>query len=207
MKEINIIDEEKIVLNIERNTGKLLKRLFGFKYPKITLLIISIVIAYYLFSYDSISYYISNLGNWGYLSAFIGGLLFSFGFTTPFAIGIFLNLRPENIFLSAFIGGFGAFLCDMIIFKFIKISFMDEIDNLKKIKRFKSLQKIFRSSLNERVKVYLLYLLAGFFIASPFPDEIGVSILAGLTSIRLKVFAIISFVLNTIGIFILLSLS
>jgi uncharacterized membrane protein YdjX (TVP38/TMEM64 family) len=48
--------------------------------------------------------------------------------------------------------------------------------------------------------------MAGFFIASPLPDEIGVSLLAGFTRIEEKKFALVSFALNTLGIIVLLAL-
>jgi len=47
-------------------------------------------------------------------------------------------------------------------------------------------------------------IFAGFVIASPLPDEIGVSLLAGTTKISTRTFAILSYFLNTAGIFIVL---
>ena len=51
-----------------------------------------------------------------------------------------------------------------------------------------------------------MYAFVGILIASPLPDEIGVIMLAGLTKINFKILAIISFILNTLGILIILSL-
>jgi hypothetical protein len=48
------------------------------------------------------------------------------------------------------------------------------------------------------------YVLAGILIASPLPDEAGITMLAGFSKISEKAIIGISFVLNTVGIFILL---
>src|SRR3989344_3887713 len=100
------------------------KRLFRFKYPKITILIICILAAYYIFRDPSVQSYLSGLENFSYLGIFIAGFFFSFGFTTPFSIGFFLVSNPENILLAALIGGFGALIADFIIYKLIRLSFM-----------------------------------------------------------------------------------
>lgn len=54
------------------------------------------------------------------------------------------------------------------------------------------------------LKKYLIVILAGFIIASPLPDEIGVSLLASSGIISMKKFSVISYVLNTLGIFAIL---
>ena len=99
-----------------------MKRLFNYKYPKLTILLLSIIFSYYLFSNDSVVSYINHLNGLSYLGILIAGFLFSFGFTTPFAIGFFFTYSSENILLTAIIGGFGALLADITIFKLIKIS-------------------------------------------------------------------------------------
>jgi uncharacterized membrane protein YdjX (TVP38/TMEM64 family) len=55
------------------------------------------------------------------------------------------------------------------------------------------------------MREYILWSFAGLLIASPLPDEIGVTLVSGLTEIRLRTFAALCFVLNTIGILIILT--
>jgi hypothetical protein len=62
------------------------------------------------------------------------------------------------------------------------------------------------SHLNPTIAHYLTFAFAGFLFASPLPDEAAVMVLAGISKINIRTLAIISFVFNTIGIFILLSL-
>lgn len=183
-----------------------MKKLFKFRYPKIIFLIVIIVLSYFIFRNPFVSNYLSHLGNLGYLSIFIGGILFAFGFTAPLSIGLFISLNPSNIWIAGIIGGFGALISDLLIFKFIKISFKDEFKRLSKTKTMKSIGLLIQRSLGVKIKVYLMYVFAGILIASPLPDEIGVIMLVGLTKINFKILAIISFILNTLGILIILSL-
>ena len=181
-----------------------IRKLFAFRYPKLTLLLISIIGAYYLFTRPAVEAFLGNLGQLKYLGIFVAGLLFSFGFTTPFAIGIFASISPANILLASIIGSCGALLSDLCIYKMIKVSFMNEFKRLQKIPPFRAIQRTINQSLTNRLKNYLLYFLVGFIIASPLPDEIGITMLAGLTTIRTHILAFLSFIFNTLGILIIL---
>lgn len=178
--------------------------LFKYKYPKLTLLVLAIILAYFLFKSPNVENFVSNLGSLSYFGIFIAGMLFSFGFTAPFAVGFFLVLKPENLIFAGVIGGLGAVLSDLFIFNLIKISFMDEFGRIKKEKLINGMEKFIRKEVGAKIYHYILFAVAGLIIASPLPDEIGVSLLAGLTHIKQEVLAVISFLLNTIGIIILL---
>jgi vacuolar-type H+-ATPase subunit I/STV1 len=184
--------------------GDYMRRLFKFRYPKLTLLVVIVGIAYYIFSNQIVQEFFLRLNGFGYVGAFIGGLLFSFGFTTPFAIGILISLIIDNILLSGIIGGFGAMLADLVIFKLIKFSFMDEFKKLGKNSEMRRINLLIKNSFGHKIRIYLMYVFAGILIASPLPDETAVILLAGLTRIKIGQLAILSFVFNTIGILILL---
>ena len=89
---------------------------------------------------------------------------------------------------------------DLIIFNFVRYSLDDEI---KKLSKEKIVSYINHKTPN-LFKKYLIPVIAGFIIASPLPDEIGVSLLAASMTISTKIFSIISYVLNTAGIFVIL---
>jgi len=180
------------------------KNLFKFKYPKLALLFILIIVAYILFQNSGVSNSIAHLNQFSYVGGFISGILFSFGFSVPFAIGYFIVSNPSNIFLFALIGGLGASLGDLIIFKTIKFSFMDEFESLEKTKTFHKINLIAKKNISVHLRHYLTYILAGITIATPLPDEIGVTMLAGLTTIKPKVLALISLILHTIAIYLIL---
>ncbi len=173
------------------------------KYPKFLLLFITFVIAYLMLygkTYQPLHNSISSLG---YFGIFLAGGLFAYGFTAAPATAILLILAKEqNILLAGFIGGFGALVGDLIIFHFIRHSFEDEIE---KLKNEKMVQFVYSKAPNIFRK-YFVPALAGFIIASPLPDEIGVSLLAAISKISTKMFSIVSYALNTAGIFAILIL-
>lgn len=183
-----------------------MKRWFNFKYPKMAGLVIAIIFAYIIFRNPTVSHFVSNLGVEGYIGVFIAGLLFAFGFTAPFAAGFFITLNPGNIWLAGIVGGLGAVVSDTLIFKFIKFSFTKEFSRFKKISVIRKTGELIERSFGKKFKVYLMYALAGIMIASPLPDEAGVIMLAGLTKIKLGTLMKLGFILNTLGIIILLSL-
>ncbi len=194
---------------MKKNNHKIHKKVpfLKFKYPKLLLLLICIISAYFLFSNPLIQGSINALQEFRYLGLFIAGMLFAFGFSAPFAVGFFITFSPQNIILAGLIAGMGALFSDILIFRFIKISFMDEFEELKKTKIISTTQKAMQKGLGLRISNYLLYAFAGILIASPLPDEAGVTMLAGLTKIKVSVLAIISFILNTLGIIVILLLS
>ncbi|MBI2004491.1 hypothetical protein HYS72_03450 [Candidatus Pacearchaeota archaeon] len=153
---------------------------------------------------DSVKEFMTLLGT-GYFGVAIAGFFFSFGFTMPFAIGAFVTMDPQNIFLSAIVGGFFAMLADLAIFGIIKMSFMDEFRRFEKTKAMKKIISL-KPHLGRKIKHYLMYAFAGIVIASPLPDELGVSMLAWLGRIKPLSLAIIAFVANTLGIFVILNL-
>lgn len=183
------------------------KRLFAFKYPKLILLIILIILAFLLFRHPLISNAILGLNNLNYLGFFIAGILLPFGFSAPFAIGFFIIAQPESFLLAILIGGTGAMCGDMLIFRIIKFSFMNEFGELEKTKVIRAIENIIKHNKHVLIRHYLLYVFAGILIATPLPDEIGVSMLAGLTTVNPKKLAIISFFLHSLAIFLILFFS
>ena len=173
------------------------------KYPKFLLLMLTFAVAYFIFNGKDFLPFHGWLLSLGYVGTFLAGLMFSYGFTAAPATSIFLILAKEqNIFLACIIGGFGALIADLLIFKIIRQSFADEIRKLKKEKLVNAINHAIPGTL----KRYILPVFAGFVISSPLPDEIGVSLLAASTNISTRVFSIFSFALNTLGIFIILKI-
>jgi hypothetical protein len=172
------------------------KKLFGIKYPKLIILILSIILSFIVFRNPTISGYIVSLGKLNSLGMFLGGMLSSFGFSAPFAIGFFIVSHPQNILLATVIGTSGAVISDVLIFKVIKISFLDEFEELERTKTLHKIKKIVDKNIALKIRHYLMYLFAGIMIVTPLPDEIGVSMIAGLTTIKQRVLGVASFALH-----------
>lgn len=178
-----------------------------FKYPKLTLFIIAIIAAYFIFSNPSVKSFISGLGDSkSYIATFIAGIGYSFGFTSPFSAGFFIDFSPGNIWIAGIIGGLGALFSDMLIFNFVRFSFQDEFKRLRKTKFIRKIGILSENIFGRTISSVLAYIIAAIFISSPLPDEAGVILIAGLTKIKMNIFMAISFILNTIGILIILSI-
>lgn len=182
------------------------RKLFGLKHPKLVLLTFFILLAYYLFSKPFMLELVTKLNRFDHLGIFVSGILSTFGFTAPFSVGFFLLSNPESILLATVIGGVGAMLADLLIFKLIRFSFMDEIKDLEKGKVIKKIENVVKNNKHILIRHYLVYIFAGILISTPLPDEIGVSILAGLTTIKPLKLAIISFTLHSLFILFLLTI-
>lgn len=171
------------------------------KYPKFLLLFITFLIAYLLFNGGTNPRFHLFVVSLGLLGTFLTGILFTYGFTAAPATAIFLILAKEqNILLAGLVGGLGALLGDLFIFNFIRHSFKDEVRKLYGEK----LVVYINHKTPTFLKRYFLPVFAGFIIASPLPDEIGVAMIAASKYISAKVFSVISYALNTAGIFAIL---
>ncbi len=173
---------------------KTIKR-YEWRYHNIILLSASVIAAYYIMRNEVAQELISGLGDLGYIGAFFGGLLFSYGLTTAPAFAIlFLLGKSLNPIVIALIGAMGSVVSDYIIFKFVRDRLSRDIMfllkdlgirlHILKVHRWKSLVPI----------------LAGFIIASPLPDELALALLGGVHFDTRK-FIAYAYAFNAIGIF------
>jgi uncharacterized membrane protein YdjX (TVP38/TMEM64 family) len=170
------------------------------RYPKFMLLVFTFMVAYVLLTgsnFDAFRDYILSLGLWG---AFVAGIFYSYGFTAAPATAAFLLIaREQNIWVAGIIGGLGSLVADLVIFKFIRTSFDDEIEKISN----ERITQYVHGHMPLWMKRYLVPLIGCIVIASPLPDEIGVTLLA-LSTISTRLFMLMSYLLNTFGILIIL---
>jgi uncharacterized membrane protein YdjX (TVP38/TMEM64 family) len=168
------------------------------KYPKFTIFFITIFVAYILFQNQDSNLIQNTLSSLGFIGAFVSGILYVYSFTSTISTSILLILN-NNIILTGLIAGLGALTGDIIIYKFINHSFDNELNLLRKEKIIKKIK------INKHIKKYILPILAIITISSPLPDEIGVALLAASKKVIPKKYTYLLFyLLNTIGIFIIL---
>jgi len=170
------------------------------KYPKLLIIGLTFVFAYLLFTqglFLPIRRLILSLGLPGH---FISGFFYAYSLTASTATAAFLVLAKENnLLIATFLGGIGALIADITIFKIVRYTLSDEI---KKISREPSVRRLI-TVIPGVLKAYILPLIAAIVIASPLPDEIGITLFAA-TGIRARNFMLASYVLNTLGILIIL---
>jgi hypothetical protein len=172
-------------------------RMYITKYPKFLLFFITIMLSFLLFNSRSKIPFTDAILSLSYLGTFLVGIFFAYSYTAAPATVMFLILAKEqNILLAGFVGGLGALVGDLIIFSFVTLSFKDEIEKLSHERVIEYINHRFP----QKIKRYLIPIFASFIIASPMPDEFGVALLAVSEHISMKLFSILSYVLNTIGI-------
>lgn len=146
---------------------------------------------------------VESLGTTGYLGAFISGIFFVSIFTAAPAAAVLFNLannlHPIEVALLAGLGGmFG----DYLIFRFTKDKIFEELSPLFDKVTTHRITKLYYTP----YFTWLTPILGMIFIASPGPDELGVGIL-GLSKIKRWQFLLVTFLLNFIGIFVVVMLA
>jgi hypothetical protein len=171
------------------------------KYKNTALLIVSICVAFWLSQYEPFHQFLLGLGQLGYIGAFLAGFLFVSSFTVVTGAVILLVLAEQLSLLElGIIAGLGSVAGDLTIFRFVKDSLISEVGPIYNKFGGKHLTSI----LHSKYFSWTLPLLGALIIASPLPDEIGVSLM-GLSKMKTYQFIVLSFVLNAIGISLVIS--
>lgn len=174
------------------------------KYKNLSIFSLSLLFALILSRFETFHTFLLNLGSFGYIGAFIAGTLFVSTFTVATGAVILLvlaeSLSPIEIGIVA---GLGAVVGDFTIFRFIKNNLTQELTLIyNHIDGNHHLQKI----LHSKYFSWTLPVIGAIIIASPLPDEIGVSLM-GISRMSTFRFLLLSFVLNAVGIFLVVSAS
>ncbi|MDO8621514.1 MAG: hypothetical protein Q7R31_04530 [Candidatus Levybacteria bacterium] len=174
----------------------------SWKYKNLTFAFLGVVVAIILSRIEIFHIFLLNLGSLGYFGAFIAGILFVSTFTVATGALILFTLAktlsPVEIGLIA---GFGAVFGDFTIFRFIKNNLTKELET---IYNHIDSNHHFMKVLHSKYFSWTLPVVGAIIITSPFPDEIGVSLM-GISKMKTYQFLLISFVLNAIGIFLVVS--
>lgn len=136
----------------------------------------------------------SETGAWG---AFIAGMFFTSIFTTAPAIAALAEVSLlHSIFGTALFGAIGAVIGDFIIFRFVRDRFSEHV---AEIAAHQSVWRRYRLLFKRRFFRWITFFVGGLILASPLPDELGIAFL-GFSKMRVKYFAVLSFVFNFLGI-------
>lgn len=171
------------------------------KYKNTFMLLVSLLAFFWLAKTPLVDTVVQQVGNLGYIGAFITGIFFVSTFTVaPAAVILFHladTLHPIEVALLA---GLGAMVGDYIIFRFMKDKVFEELLPLIRRMHTPKIKVLFKSP----YFAWVLPVFGAFIIASPLPDEVGVGML-GLSKIKRWQFFLLAFVLNAVGIFLVVS--
>jgi hypothetical protein len=141
----------------------------------------------------SLQRFLQNLGEYEYVGAVFAGFFYTYGVTSPFSVATFFILADKmNVWLLAFLGALSSIVSEFIIYDFTRV----ETRKLLKSRKFRGwkIPKIKHTSLKK-----LSFIVAGFIIASPLPDELA-AVLLGAENYDYKKFLALAFVFNFLGI-------
>jgi hypothetical protein len=159
---------------------------------------IGAVLAYVLAQAGIIGWLVNIFGN-QIIASFFSGLFFTSVFTIAPASVALVSIVNTSIMSIALWGALGALCGDLILFFFIRDRFADDV--MLSIKP--SVAKHILNSFHLGFMKWLSPLLGALIIASPLPDEFGLTLL-GLSKTRVSILIPVSFVMNFLGIYSLL---
>lgn len=164
------------------------------------LVFLSILIAVILVKSGIIGQAIVSLHEFALLGSFIVGMFFTSIFTTAPAIAALGEMAIlHSPVIVALLGALGAVVGDLIIFKFVRDRFSNDLMNAITLRRpNERLEKL----VHMKFFRWFMFFIGGLIIASPLPDELGISML-GFSKMKLTQFIPISFTFNFIGILII----
>jgi hypothetical protein len=161
----------------------------------------SVFLAYLVFKSGILEYVLTRTVEIELIGALIAGFFFTSLISTApaiVALGTIAGAGHEPLWLIAIIGGFGSLLGDLVIFTFLKNHVADELHQFMLHPANRRLRKL----LHLRSIRWLLGFMGAVVLASPLPDEIGLALM-GVGKMKIGFLAILSFVFNTIGIYII----
>ncbi|MBI4426377.1 MAG: hypothetical protein HY567_02270 [Candidatus Kerfeldbacteria bacterium] len=133
---------------------------------------------------------VNRLDNWGYLTALVGGLLYTTSFTSATGTVVLAHVGESlNPVLAAVIGGLGSLLYDLTIFTVFARQF----------ERRPALHRLVDFFQRHRRLRWTAGLSGALIIASPLPDELGIALLDGAGT-KERYFIPLSFGFNVLGI-------
>lgn len=131
------------------------------------------------------------------IASFIAGVFFTSIFTTAPAIAALYEISQQTpLWQVALVGALGSVIGDLFLFTFIHTDVTKDVAFLFEKRKYKRLFHLFHTELFE----WALPLFGALIIASPLPDELGLTLL-GFSGIKTRQFIIMSYVFNVIGIF------
>jgi len=165
----------------------------------LALVVFSVLIAIILAKTGVLQDLITSTKEMRFIGSFIAGIFFVSVFTAAPATVVLGEIAQSNSVITvAILGGLGALIGDLIIFRFVKDRVSEHFNYLIKISRSERFFSIFKLKLFR----WIIPFVGALIIASPLPDEIGVTML-GLSKMKNSYFILLSFVLNSAGVLII----
>lgn len=166
-------------------------------YRDLGIVMLSIVLAIVLVRTEALIPLFTQTREIEFLGSFIAGLFFTSVFTTaPSIVALSELAQAQSLLWVGIFGALGAVVGDVLIFRFVRDQLSAHIVGVMKNG---SLKKKLKALATRPILRYASLFVAGLIIASPFPDELGISLL-GFSKVKLSWFVPLAFVFNFVGI-------
>ena len=158
---------------------------------------LSVVVALVLAESDILINVLASSQKMEWLGSFLAGMFFTSLLTTaPATVTLGEIAQNNSLWLTALFGALGAVVGDLVIFRFVRDRFGE---HLQELLQHRTSGRRFRALFKLKIMRWLTFLAGGLIIASPLPDELGISLL-GFSKTKTLLFLPLSFVCNFIGI-------
>ena len=160
------------------------------------LILVSVGVAVYIVETGAVHAFVASLASLGWAGTFFAGMLFTSLFTTAPAIAILGELAQEQSIISvALIGALGAVVGDFILFQLVRDRVGEDVRFLLGYAKHRRFPAIFKTKLFHSLTPFVGALI----IASPLPDELGLTLL-GFSNVTDRSFVFIAYAMNALGI-------
>jgi uncharacterized membrane protein YdjX (TVP38/TMEM64 family) len=175
----------------------------NWQYKNTVLLALSIILLLIFADHAIVRGLISAIGDLKFLGLFFAGFFIVSTFTiVPATLVLSEMSKTYGTLEVVLLAGLGAVLGDFIIFRFIRDSISEELRPLfKSIAKEKHIRKLFHTPFF----AWLTPVVGAVIIASPLPDELGLTIL-GASHMSNTRFLLLATALDFLGIFLLVSI-
>lgn len=169
-------------------------------FPRLSTIFLLYVAVGLLFFFLGTSFFQNFLLPFGIIGVFIAGALYTYSFTAPIGALMLVALAPDYpIGIMAVVGGIGAVLADITIFKFIRNNLKKEIEHIARSQIICTL-----GSRELFCRRWFRNFLGALILTSPLPDELGIAMMS-TAKIKPETFILITFIMDTLGIYLLVS--
>lgn len=161
---------------------------------------LSVLIAVILAVTDILTKILASAQEFKFLGSFIAGMFFTSVFTiAPSVVALGKIAQANSILQVAIFGAAGAVIGDLIIFRFVR----DKLsEHLAELMRHRGAWKRILALFKLKSFRWLACFIGGLIIASPLPDEIGISLM-GFSKMTTSIFILVSFIFNFFGILVI----
>lgn len=175
----------------------------GWRLKNTAFFILGLIIFFYLSQTPAVESFITHLGFYGRLGALLAGFFFVSTYTVvPAGFVLFELAKYSNPLEVAIFAGIGSMIGDYVIFRFVRDRVMDELKPYLSKVGTPKVRRLFRTP----YFAWLLPVTGAIIIASPLPDELGVSLI-GASKMSNAHFLLFSYALNVLGILAIVALA